>query len=119
MIPFLLLAACQTDHGALDGEWVAAFYRVGIAPVSSLPEDSGDADSGAGDSAEPPPACEGDVGAESFRAWLRLDSTNPVEGEHLTLYPDGPDEEWITDDGPVPATSVTSIRMALLRDAAA
>lgn len=94
---WLTMVGCAGDGGALAGEWIAAFYRADdgvdevpddLALAGILPRDTGDTGL-----IELLPACEGDVGAESFRAWLRVDQTQPVSGEHLSLYPDGPDEE--------------------------
>ncbi len=88
-----MLAACTTDGGALAGDWIAAFYRTGPddqvvegdgSVGGSLPDTAAPADTGPA----PLPACEGDSGTENFRAFLRITHTVPVEGEHLSLYPD-------------------------------
>ncbi|RME20734.1 MAG: hypothetical protein D6798_19805 [Deltaproteobacteria bacterium] len=91
-----MLIACTTDGGALAGDWIAAFYRTG--PDDAVVEGDGSVGGSLPDTADtaapadtgtaPLPACEGDTGAEHFRAFLRITHTVPIEGEHLTLYPD-------------------------------
>ncbi|MCB9779626.1 MAG: hypothetical protein H6742_13765 [Alphaproteobacteria bacterium] len=117
LLPLLLTGCAETG---LAGDWVAAFYRTapvaddsadGSTDGSSASSGSGSSDTGAdtgaadtggagsgdssddadtGDVREVLPACEGDVGGENFRAWIRIDETNPVQGVHLTLFPDDP-----------------------------
>ncbi len=123
----LLLVGCSPDGGALAGEWIAAFYRSetgqdqveGVEGAALLPGDTGGGDGGADDTGdtgdtgpafEVLPACEGDVGAENFRAWLRIDQTQPVEGVHLSLYPDGPEEERpAASNGQVPSSAMAGL----------
>lgn len=57
--------------------------------------------------------------AYALRTFVLPGGRRNFDGTPRPVRDPGPDEDWITDDGPIPATSVTSIRMALLRDAAA
>jgi hypothetical protein len=118
-LPALALA-CSPGPAGLAGDWVAAFYRGQGAPTAEGLDRAADsgaglaADSGAGPAAdsgfEPLPACEGDVGAENFRAWVRVDETNPVQGAHLSLYPDGAGEERpAADNGSTPSSGMSGL----------
>ena len=112
-----LLTGCSSEPRGLAGEWVAAFYpsqtdaSTDSGAQDSGVQDSGAQDSGVQDSGGPPlPACEGDVGAEAFRSWVRIDETNPVQGVHLSLYPDGAEEERPTaSNGSTPSSGMSGL----------
>lgn len=101
-----LLVACSSGPGGLAGDWVAAFYRGEVGAV----EGGGDSGAAPDSGREVLPACEGDVGAEAFRAWVRVDETNPVQGVHLSLYPDGADEQRPTaSNGSTPSSGMSGL----------
>lgn len=118
----LMLWACSPASDGLAGDWVAAFYRGEVAAAGAPTDtggsdtggtgtDTGGSDTGGSDTGrEVLPACEGDVGAENFRAWVRIDETNPVQGIHLSLYPDGPVEERPTaSNGSTPSSGMSGL----------
>jgi len=115
-----------SSQGDLAGDWVAAFYRESGTSTVVSAGDTGAADTGGGDTAagdtgggdtatsdtagEVLPACEGDQGFENFRSWLRIDTTNPVQGVHYSLYPDAADAPRpAASDGVVPSSAMSGL----------